>query len=78
MPDSDLEKTLDWNGGKITERGVLLFIVQHIAQHLGQQIRLCSLGRRRPAVDTRPAPEELVLKRLATVNRCKQAITQNP
>lgn len=38
MPDADLEKTLDWNGGKITERGVLLFIVQHIAQHLGQQI----------------------------------------
>jgi uncharacterized damage-inducible protein DinB len=38
MPDTDLEKTLDWNGGKITERGVLLFIVQHIAQHLGQQI----------------------------------------
>lgn len=38
MPDSDLEKTLNWNGGKITERGVLPFIVQHIAQHLGQQI----------------------------------------
>ena len=38
MPDSDLEKVLDWNGGKITERGVLLYIVQHIAQHLGQQI----------------------------------------
>jgi len=38
MPDTDLEKTLDWNGGKITERGVLLYIVQHIAQHLGQQI----------------------------------------
>lgn len=38
LPDSDLDKTLDWNGGKITERGVLLFIVQHIAQHLGQQI----------------------------------------
>jgi uncharacterized damage-inducible protein DinB len=38
MPESDLEKTLDWNGGKITERGVLLYIVQHIAQHLGQQI----------------------------------------
>ena len=38
MPDGDLEKTLNWNGGKITERGVLLFIVQHIAQHLGQQI----------------------------------------
>ena len=37
-PDADLEKTLDWNGGKITERGVLLYIVQHIAQHLGQQI----------------------------------------
>ncbi len=38
MSDADLEKTLDWNGGKITERGVLLYIVQHIAQHLGQQI----------------------------------------
>lgn len=38
MPDADLEKTLEWNGGKITERGVLLYIVQHIAQHLGQQI----------------------------------------
>jgi uncharacterized damage-inducible protein DinB len=38
MPDGDLEKTLAWNGGKITERGVLLYIVQHIAQHLGQQI----------------------------------------
>ena len=38
MPDADLEKSLDWNGGRITERGVLLFIVQHIAQHLGQQI----------------------------------------
>jgi len=38
MPDTDLERTLDWNGGKITERGVLLYIVQHIAQHLGQQI----------------------------------------
>ncbi len=38
MPDADLEKSLDWNGGRITERGVLLYIVQHIAQHLGQQI----------------------------------------
>ena len=38
MPDIELEKTLDWNGGKITERGVLLYIVQHIAQHLGQQV----------------------------------------
>ncbi len=38
MPDTDLEKTLNWNGGRITERGVLLYIVQHIAQHLGQQI----------------------------------------
>jgi uncharacterized damage-inducible protein DinB len=38
MPDAELEKTLAWNGGKITQRGVLLYIVQHIAQHLGQQI----------------------------------------
>ena len=45
MPDADLEKTLPWNGGRITERGVLLYIVQHIAQHLGQQIAYArSLG----------------------------------
>ena len=38
MPDADLEKSMDWSGGKITERGVLLFIVPHIAEHLGQLI----------------------------------------
>ena len=38
MSDAELQKTLAWNGGKITERGVLLYIVQHIAQRLGQQI----------------------------------------
>jgi uncharacterized damage-inducible protein DinB len=38
MPDSDLEKSLDWFGGKNTERGVLLFIVRHAAEHLGQSI----------------------------------------
>jgi len=38
VPDADLEKTMDWSGGKITERGVLLFIVPHISEHLGQLI----------------------------------------
>ena len=38
VPDADLEKTMDWSGGKFTERGVLLFIVPHIAEHLGQLI----------------------------------------
>jgi uncharacterized damage-inducible protein DinB len=38
MPEANLEKTLDWSGGKITQRGVLLFIVPHIAEHLGQLI----------------------------------------
>jgi uncharacterized damage-inducible protein DinB len=38
MPDADLEKSMDWSGGKITERGVLLFIVPHIAEHLGQLV----------------------------------------
>ena len=38
MPDSDLEKSMDWFGGKITERGILLFIVRHGAEHLGQSI----------------------------------------
>ena len=38
MPDSNLEKSLDWFGGKNTQRGVLLFIVRHAAEHLGQSI----------------------------------------
>ena len=38
MPDADLEKSLDWFGGKNTERGVLIFILRHGAEHLGQSI----------------------------------------
>lgn len=38
MPDADLEKTMEWRGGHLTERGVLLYIVPHIAEHLGQAI----------------------------------------
>jgi uncharacterized damage-inducible protein DinB len=37
-PDADLEKSLDWFGGKNTQRGILLFIVRHGAEHLGQSI----------------------------------------
>jgi uncharacterized damage-inducible protein DinB len=38
MPDSDLDKSMDWFGGKNTERGVLLFVLRHAAEHLGQAI----------------------------------------
>jgi len=38
MSDADLEKSMDWFGGKNTERGMLLFIVRHAAEHLGQSI----------------------------------------
>jgi uncharacterized damage-inducible protein DinB len=38
MPDGDLEKSLDWFGGKNTERGILLFMTRHSAEHLGQSI----------------------------------------
>ena len=38
MPDSDLDKSIDWFGGKNTQRGILLFIVRHAAEHLGQSI----------------------------------------
>ena len=38
MPDADLDKSMDWFGGKNTERGILLFIVRHAAEHLGQSI----------------------------------------
>lgn len=38
MPDSELEKSIDWFGGKSTKRGFLLFAVRHTAEHLGQSI----------------------------------------
>ena len=38
MTDADLEKSMDWFGGKITERGILLFMTRHGAEHLGQSI----------------------------------------
>jgi uncharacterized damage-inducible protein DinB len=38
MPDADLDKSLDWFGGKNTQRGILLFITRHGAEHLGQSI----------------------------------------
>jgi len=38
MPDSNLEKSLDWFGGKNSQRGILLFTVRHAAEHLGQSI----------------------------------------
>ena len=38
MPDADLDKSLDWFGGKNTERGLLLFVTRHAAEHLGQSI----------------------------------------
>lgn len=38
MSDADLDKSMDWFGGKNTERGILLFMVRHTAEHLGQSI----------------------------------------
>jgi uncharacterized damage-inducible protein DinB len=37
MPDSDVER-LDWFGAKSTYRGVMLFVIRHGAEHLGQSI----------------------------------------
>lgn len=39
MSDTDLEKQLDWfEGKKNTYRGVMVFILRHAAEHLGQSI----------------------------------------
>jgi uncharacterized damage-inducible protein DinB len=43
MPDADLDKSLDWFGGKNTQRGILLFILRHTAEHLGQSIAYARL-----------------------------------
>jgi uncharacterized damage-inducible protein DinB len=37
-PDANLEKTMPWLGGTITQRGILLYIIPHIGEHLGQAI----------------------------------------
>ena len=38
MPDSDMDKQVDFRGGKKSTRAVLMFILEHNAEHLGQSI----------------------------------------
>jgi uncharacterized damage-inducible protein DinB len=60
MPDADLEKSLDWFGGKNTERGVLLFITRHAAEHLGQSIAYARMAGVTPpwTEDMKKPPEK--------------------
>jgi uncharacterized damage-inducible protein DinB len=69
MPDANLEKTMDWFGGKNTQRGLLLFIVRHGAEHLGQSISYArSVGVVPPWTEdarkaqAKPAPPENLKK----------------
>ena len=39
LPDADLEKKVDWIGGaQNTCRGVMIFMLRHLGEHLGQSI----------------------------------------
>ena len=60
MPDADLDKSMDWFGGKNTERGILLFIVRHAAEHLGQSIAYARFVRIVPpwTEDMKKPPEK--------------------
>jgi uncharacterized damage-inducible protein DinB len=60
MPDADLEKSLDWFGGKNTERGILLFITRHAAEHLGQSIAYARMAGVTPpwTEDAKKPPEK--------------------
>jgi uncharacterized damage-inducible protein DinB len=60
MPDADLEKSLDWFGGKNTERGILLFITRHAAEHLGQSIAYARMAGVTPpwTEDMKKPPEK--------------------
>ena len=69
MPDANLEKSLDWFGGKNTQRGILLFVVRHAAEHLGQSITYArSVGIVPPWTEdtkkaqAKPAPPENLKK----------------
>ena len=55
MPDADLDKSMDWFGGKNTDRGILLFIVRHAAEHLGQSIAYARFIGIVPPMDRRYA-----------------------
>jgi uncharacterized damage-inducible protein DinB len=60
-PDADLEKTQEWRGGKITELGVLMYIVPHIGEHLGQAIAYARvLGVVPPWSDDAPKKESVI------------------
>lgn len=67
MSDADLEKTLSWNGGHITERDVLLFIVQQMRATPWPADRVRALARSRPALDGGSSSEGLVLLRIGEV-----------
>jgi uncharacterized damage-inducible protein DinB len=60
MPDANLDKSLDWFGGKNTQRGILLFIVRHAAEHLGQSIAYARFAGITPpwTEDMQKKPEE--------------------
>ena len=69
MPDANLDKSLDWFGGKNTQRGILLFIVRHAAEHLGQSIAYARFVGIVPPwtedaqkAQTKPAPPENLKK----------------
>jgi uncharacterized damage-inducible protein DinB len=69
MPDANLDKSLDWFGGKNTQRGILLFIVRHASEHLGQSIAYArSIGIVPPWTEdaqkaqAKPAPPENLKK----------------
>ncbi|HEV3200003.1 MAG TPA: DinB family protein [Bryobacteraceae bacterium] len=38
MPDADLDKSVDFFGRPITERGLLILLGEHLGEHLGQAI----------------------------------------
>jgi uncharacterized damage-inducible protein DinB len=60
MPDADLDKSMNWFGGKNTERGILLFITRHGSEHLGQSIAYARMVNVTPpwTEDSNKAAEE--------------------
>jgi uncharacterized damage-inducible protein DinB len=67
MPDANLEKSLDWFGGKNTQRGILLFVVRHAAEHLGQSIAYARFAGITPpwTEDMQKKPAEKIEKKEA-------------
>jgi len=58
LPDADLEKKVDFFGHSVTERRILLQLLNHSHEHLGQSIAYARMNGITPPWSEAPPPEK--------------------